>query len=109
VGEHRLEIRSVSTALCTILEPLNSVVEMLGRDGISTCIRAMERSEELYQRASSSGKSIEGCSGEVTLHQVACHFHFLYFRSQITGDCGERLDIGQKIRYDTRVKSQALP
>src|SRR5947208_1684008 len=34
----------------------------------------MERSQELYQRPSPSEKSIEGCSGEVTLHQVPCHF-----------------------------------
>src|SRR5947209_12845197 len=39
----------------------------------------MERSQELYQHPSPSEKSIEGCSGEVTLHQVACHFHLLYF------------------------------
>src|SRR5260370_12416608 len=26
----------------------------------------------------SSDKSIEGCSGEVTIHQVACHFRILH-------------------------------
>src|SRR2546426_12789626 len=36
----------------------------------------MERSERLYQHPTSSDKSIEGCFGEVTTHQMACHFRF---------------------------------
>jgi len=49
----------------------------------------MERSQELYQHPSSSDKSIEGGSGEVTLYQVACHCHLLSFGSQTTGDRGQ--------------------
>jgi hypothetical protein len=39
-----------TTALCRILEPIPSVVEMPSIPGISTSIRMMERSERLHKR-----------------------------------------------------------
>jgi hypothetical protein len=46
------EILSITTALCRILERLTSMVEMPSLPGISTSIRTMERSQELYQHQS---------------------------------------------------------
>src|SRR5256714_6776481 len=46
--------------------------------GISTSIRMMERRERLPSTRTSSDKSIEGYSGEVSVHQMACHFNSLH-------------------------------